>query len=130
MIGSLWLTVLVPVIAMPIVYLLGKSLGKNVSWVALVPLLYSFVDLVGLQGTIAANPVGEYFNWLPGIRFGLYADGLSLPIATLIAQQRGYGSEYSEAVRSREQEGIRDILRGLSRLRSQHDRRSTQHKPV
>jgi NADH-quinone oxidoreductase subunit M len=85
MIGSLWLTVLVPIIFMPIVYLLGRSMGKNVSWVALIPLLYSTLDLGGLLGKVAENPVGEYFMWLPEIRFGLYADSLSLPIATLIA---------------------------------------------
>jgi NADH-quinone oxidoreductase subunit M len=85
MIGSLWLAILLPIICMPIVYFLGRSMGKNVSWLALIPLLYSTIYLGSLLGTVGANPVGEYFTWLPGIRFGLYADGLSLPIATLIA---------------------------------------------
>jgi NADH-quinone oxidoreductase subunit M len=70
---------------MPIVYFLGRRLGKQVSWVALIPLLYSVLYLTSLIGTVAENPVGEYFFWLPGIRFGLYADSLSLPIALTVA---------------------------------------------
>jgi NADH-quinone oxidoreductase subunit M len=70
---------------MPIVYFLGRRLGKQVSWIALIPLLYSVLYLTSLIGTVAENPVGEYFFWLPGIRFGLYADSLSLPIALTVA---------------------------------------------
>jgi len=82
---QLWLAVLLPFIAMPVVYLLGRSMGKNTSWIALLPLLYSTVYLGSLQMNIADTPVGDYIEWLPGIDFGLYADGLSNPIALLIA---------------------------------------------
>jgi NADH-quinone oxidoreductase subunit M len=85
MFGSLWLAVLGPIIFMPIVYVLGRSIGKKASWVALIPLLYSTIYLGSMIGGIADNPVGEYFDWLPGIRFGLYADALSLPIALTVA---------------------------------------------
>jgi NADH-quinone oxidoreductase subunit M len=85
MFGSLWLAVLAPVIFIPIVYFAGRKLGKNVSWIALVPLLYSTLYLVSLLGKVADNPIGEYFIWLPGIRFGLYADSISLPIALTVA---------------------------------------------
>ena len=85
MFGSLWLALLAPFLFMPIVYFLGRRLGKQVSWVALIPLLYSVLYLTSLIGTVAENPVGEYFFWLPGIRFGLYADSLSLPIALTVA---------------------------------------------
>jgi NADH-quinone oxidoreductase subunit M len=70
---------------MPIVYFLGRRMGKQVSWVALIPLLYTVLYLASLIGTVAENPVGEYFYWLPGIRFGLYADSISLPIALTVA---------------------------------------------
>jgi len=85
MFGSLWLALLAPFLFMPIVYFLGRRLGKQVSWIALIPLLYSVLYLTSLIGTVAENPVGEYFFWLPGIRFGLYADSLSLPIALTVA---------------------------------------------
>ncbi len=85
MFGSLWLTILVPVLFVPIVYLLGKQYGKRISWVALLPLLFSTAYLASLIGDIGNNAVGEYFYWLPGIRFGLLADGLSLPIALTVS---------------------------------------------
>jgi len=83
--GSLWLALLAPVLFMPVVYFLGRSMGKRVGWVAFIPLLYSSLYLMSLLSGVAENPVGEYFYWLPGIRFGLYADSLSLPIALTIA---------------------------------------------
>jgi len=85
MFGSLWLAVLGPVVFMPIVYVLGRSMGKKTWMVAIIPLLYSTLYLGSMIGGIAGNPVGEYFNWLPGIRFGLYADALSLPIALTVS---------------------------------------------
>ena len=74
-----------PILFMPVVYFLGRSMGKRVAWVAFIPLLYSSLYFVSLLGEVAVNPVGEYFYWLPGIRFGLYADSLSLPIALTVA---------------------------------------------
>jgi len=83
--GSLWLAILAPILFMPVVYFLGRSMGKRVGWVAFIPLLYSSLYFMSLLGGVAENPVGEYFYWLPGIRFGLYADSLSLPVALTIA---------------------------------------------
>lgn len=85
MFGSLWLAVLLPIIFMPIVYVAGRYIGKKASWVAILPLLYSSIYMGSMISGIAENPVGEYFYWLPGIRFGLYADALSLPIALTVA---------------------------------------------
>jgi len=85
MFGSLWLAVLAPILFMPIVYVAGRKLGKNVCWVAFLPLLYSTLYFYSLIDKVVDNPVGEYFFWLPGIRFGLYADSLSLPIALTVA---------------------------------------------
>jgi len=83
--SSLWLSVIAPILFMPIVYVLGRRIGKSVSWIALIPLLYSSLNFLGLLGSVAESPVGEYFDWLPGIRFGFYVDGLSAPIALTIA---------------------------------------------
>jgi NADH-quinone oxidoreductase subunit M len=85
MFGSLWLAVLAPAFFIPIVYFLGRQIGKRVNWVAMIPLLYSTLYFTSLIGKVAENPVGEYFFWLPEIRFGLYADSLSLPIALTVA---------------------------------------------
>ena len=85
MYGSLWLALLAPILFIPVVYILGRKIGKKVSWVALIPLLFSSLYLLSLLGNISENPVGEYFYWLHGIRFGLYADSLSLPIALTVS---------------------------------------------
>lgn len=81
----LWFAVLGPILFMPIVYFLGRRLGKNVSWVALIPLLYSVLYFSSMMGTVAHEPIADYFEWLPGIRFGLSLDSLSLPIALTVA---------------------------------------------
>jgi len=83
--GSLWLSLLLPFLFMPVVYIAGRYLGRKTCWVALIPLFYSTLYLGSLLGGIAENPVGEYFYWLPGIRFGLYADALSLPVALTVS---------------------------------------------
>ncbi len=85
MFGSLWLALLAPILFMPVVYFMGRSMGKRVGWVAFIPLLYSSLYFASLLGKVSENPVGEYFYWLPGIRFGLYADSLSVPIVLTIA---------------------------------------------
>ena len=84
MFGSRWLALLLPVLFIPIVYYTGRTLGKKVSWIALIPLLYTTLYLSSLLGKVATEPIGEYFYWLPGIRFGLIADSLSLPIALTV----------------------------------------------
>ena len=76
MFGSLWLALLLPILFMPIVYYTGRTLGKKVSWVALIPLLYTTLYLSSLVGKVSTEPIGEYFYWLPGIRFGLINTGV------------------------------------------------------
>jgi len=85
MVGSLWLAVLLPVAFMPVVYLLGRQMGGRVAWVAALPLVYTTLSLVRLMPVVSGAPVAEYLEWLPGVRFGFYLDGLSLPIAALVA---------------------------------------------
>ena len=54
MFGSLWLAVLGPVAFMPIVYVLGRSMGKKTWMVAIIPLLYSTLYLGSMIGGIAS----------------------------------------------------------------------------
>jgi len=85
MIRSLWGAILAPILFMPIVYVIGRRIGKNVSWVALIPLVYSVVSFISFIPTVSLAPLGEYFFWLPKIRFGLLLDSLSLPIVLTVA---------------------------------------------
>jgi len=85
MIRSLWGAVLAPTLFMPIVYLIGRRIGKNVSWVAFIPLAYSVASIMSFMPTVPLGPLGEYFYWLPEIRFGLLLDGLSFPIVLTVA---------------------------------------------
>jgi len=82
---SLWGAILAPILFMPIVYVIGRRIGKNVSWVAFIPLAYSVVSFISFIPTVSLAPFGEYFFWLPKIRFGLLLDSLSLPIVLTVA---------------------------------------------
>ncbi|MBS7619865.1 NADH-quinone oxidoreductase subunit M [Candidatus Bathyarchaeota archaeon] len=74
-----------PAISMPIVYTLGRKLGKNVGWVALIPLSLSSLFFIYLIPGISNTFLEEYIEWLPEIRFGLLVDSLSLPIVLTVA---------------------------------------------
>ncbi len=82
---SAWIAVLAPALFMPIVYTVGRRIGRHVSWIALLPLVYSTVFFIVMMPKAAASPWSEYFFWLPEIRFGLLLDGLSLPIVLTVA---------------------------------------------
>lgn len=85
MYGLVWLATLLPALFMPIVYFIGRRIGKKVSWVAFIPLLFSSLFFLSLLPQVGENPIGEYITWLPGIRFGLLIDSLSLPIVLTVA---------------------------------------------
>jgi len=85
MFTPLWIAILAPILFMPIVYAIGRRIGKKVSWIALIPLAFSVVTFINFMPTISLGPIGEYFFWLPGLRFGLLLDGLSLPIVLTVA---------------------------------------------
>jgi NADH-quinone oxidoreductase subunit M len=70
---------------MPIVYVIGRRIGKKVSWVALIPLAFSVITFISFMPKVSLAPIGEYFFWLPEMRFGLLLDGLSLPIVLTVA---------------------------------------------
>jgi len=85
MYGLLWGAILTPALFVPIVYLIGRRIGKQTSWIALVPLAFSTALFISIMPKVSAVPLGEYFFWLPEIRFGLLLDGLSLPIVLTVA---------------------------------------------
>ena len=85
MFTPLWIAILAPILFMPIVYAIGRRIGKKVSWIALIPLAFSVVTFINFMPTISLGPIGEYFFWLPELRFGLLLDGLSLPIVLTVA---------------------------------------------
>lgn len=85
MYGSLWGAILAPALFMPIVYAIGRRIGKNAGWIAFIPLVYSTTFFINILPKVARAPLEEYFIWIPEIRFGLLADGLSLPIVITVA---------------------------------------------
>ncbi len=91
--GLLLQAVLIPVIASPVAYFLGRKFGSKSAWFSFVVLLYS--TLVLLIASQAGNPTVENYLWFPnslngsGVfssvgNFGLYVDGISLPFAVTI----------------------------------------------
>ena len=74
--------VFLPIIIAPLVYLLGKNVGKRVGWVAFAVMLYS--TLLLLLSATMGEPYVETYPWRPVGDFGLKADGLSLPFAAII----------------------------------------------
>jgi len=85
MYGLLWGAILTPALFIPVVYLIGRRIGKQTSWIALVPLAFSTALFISIMPKVSMVPLGEYFFWLPEIRFGLLLDGLSLPIVLTVA---------------------------------------------
>jgi NADH-quinone oxidoreductase subunit M len=83
--GSIWGAVLAPAVFMPVVYFIGRRIGKRVGWIAFIPLVYCTIFFMSLMPGIIKSPFGEYFTWIPAIRFGLLVDGLSLPIVLTVA---------------------------------------------
>jgi len=82
-------TIVVPLVATGVVYLLHARLGRRVGWVAFVALLYTSALLVLVGSGIYAGgkQVEEYYPWAPsvGLTFGFLADNLSLPVALIMS---------------------------------------------
>ena len=76
-------SVFLPIILAPIVYLLGKKIGKNVGWITFLILLYSTILM--LYSSSLSDVYLELYDWHPIGNFGLQGDGLSLPFALMIA---------------------------------------------
>jgi NADH-quinone oxidoreductase subunit M len=84
--------VLIPLVASPFAYFLGKRFGSKASWFVFGALLYSTIALLIASQT---NPTDETYNWFPASlgasstlssigHFGLYLDGISMPFAITI----------------------------------------------
>ena len=78
---SLALVLLVPLVSAPVVYLLGKQMGKKVGWVATIPLILTLLLIANIAVEInGGGSYSESYSWAPaaGLTFGLLADGLSI----------------------------------------------------
>lgn len=82
-------TILVPILAAFVCYLFGGRVGRHVGWVAFAALAYVTIlfGLVEAQLFVQPGQILESYQWAPtaGLTFGFLADGLSLPVALIIA---------------------------------------------
>jgi NADH-quinone oxidoreductase subunit M len=81
--------VVVPIIAAAACYLLSRSLGKRVGWIAFASIFFTTVLLLVFgapQVFSGGAAVIESYPWAPsaGLYFDLLADNLSLPVAVLV----------------------------------------------
>lgn len=84
--------VIIPLIASPISYVLGRKFGWRASWFAFAVIAYATLMLLVAAQT---NPTDESYSWFPQNlagsivlssigHFGLYLDGISIPFAVMI----------------------------------------------
>ncbi|MFH0849498.1 MAG: complex I subunit 5 family protein [Candidatus Bathyarchaeota archaeon] len=81
--NMLFLMILVAFLPAPLVYLIGKSVGKKVSWVVFAVLLGITIVLGGLIPVVEHEVLFEEYGWVASpvkLTFGLLADGLSVPM--------------------------------------------------
>ena len=80
-------SILAPLIAAVVIVVVGKRLKEIVGWISCASLIYSTIMLilVGLKIWINPAPFYEEYVWskLAKLKFGLLADGLSLPVALI-----------------------------------------------
>ncbi|MHB8566752.1 MAG: complex I subunit 4 family protein [Nitrososphaerales archaeon] len=86
--------VIIPILASPIAFMIGRKYGSKATMVfAFVVLMYSTFALLLASST--SNPYSENYLWFPQAltgsplftsigNFGLYADGISIPLALTI----------------------------------------------
>jgi len=84
--GILWLTMGIMALFVPVAYISGRKIGKQTSWVVLLPLVCAALIFLSFIPKVTAGlSISEFFVWIPGVRFGLLVDGLSLSVALTIA---------------------------------------------
>lgn len=88
--NSSWMLIslLILVIGAPIVYLAGRKYEHSSGWLATVIAAIATVIFVVVAGSnvVLGTPIYEVYTWDAGLLsldFGLYADGLSTPIAAI-----------------------------------------------
>ncbi len=67
----------------PMVYMVGRNIGKRVSWVTFAALLCISLVFAGLMPEVEHSVILEEYSWVVSpveLTFGLMADGLSVPI--------------------------------------------------
>jgi NADH-quinone oxidoreductase subunit M len=76
----------IPILASLVVFLTRNRWGRKAGWIAAGSLVYTTVllCLAGLKVYEGQKVVEEYLLLSPGIRLGLLADGLSLPVALVM----------------------------------------------
>ncbi len=82
-------SVVVPLVAALLCYLLAPKAGKLVGWLAFAALFATTFVLVAFgwnQLFSGGAAISEYYTWAPsaGLTFGFLADGLSYPVAILV----------------------------------------------
>jgi NADH-quinone oxidoreductase subunit M len=84
--------VIIPLIASPVAYLLGRRVGPRGTWFAFAVIVYA---LIALLVSAQVNPTQESYSWFPQSltgsivlssigQFGLYLDGISIPFSVTI----------------------------------------------
>jgi len=79
----LLLVLLASFLCAPVVYLIGRSIGKRVGYVVFAALLAVSIVFGMLMPVVEHSIVLEEYNWViapVGLTFGLMADGLSVPV--------------------------------------------------
>ena len=79
----LLLVLLASFLCAPVVYLIGRSIGKRVGYVVFAALLAVSLVFGMLMPVVEHSIVLEEYNWViapVGLTFGLMADGLSVPV--------------------------------------------------
>jgi len=81
--NMLLLLILAVFVSAPIVYLIGRSIGKQVSWITFGVLLLVVIVFASLLPSAEHETISEVYNWISQpleLKFGLMADGLSVPM--------------------------------------------------
>ena len=83
MVNNLLYIILAMFAAIPVVYLLGKSMGKNVSWLVFLVFLGVTISVGMMFPAMEHETYLEEYAWVStpvNLTFGLLADGLSVPM--------------------------------------------------
>jgi len=80
-------SILIPLIAAIVIVIAGKKLKEIAGWISCGSLIYSTImlTLVGMRIWVDPAPIYEEYAWseFAKLKFGLLADGLSLPVALI-----------------------------------------------
>jgi NADH-quinone oxidoreductase subunit M len=103
--------IVAPLLGGVVSLVLAGRLGRRTGWIAFASLLYSTIILLSVGSDLYAGgaSVSESYAWAPmsGLNFGFLADGLSLPVALIVAVVCVAASFYSIPYMQRKLEGPR-----------------------